>query len=105
MSMTNDEVNAKASEIANKISQAVLAGENSQDLWNLTFGAVKVLILELADEMSEWRPVETAPKDTRVIMYFSDGDMMLGHAAEWVHDEGDDYWVTHWMPLPESSGH
>jgi hypothetical protein len=47
MALTNDEVNAKASEIADKIRNAAQVGQNPQDLWNLTFGHVKVLVLEL----------------------------------------------------------
>jgi hypothetical protein len=78
--------------------------------------------------MSEWQPIETAPKDgTRVIVYpilvpslfrrtgRSDASYMrpLEPAiAYWYGPESNGYWVgvhhrdaktnpTHWMPLPE----
>jgi hypothetical protein len=56
--------------------------------------------------MSEWQPIETAPKDeTRVLLVASYGTM---HTAFW----RDGLWrcggmgqyfnnPTHWMPLPE----
>lgn len=49
---------------------------------------------------SGWQPIETAPKGERVITFFSDGDFLLCCAADWKRDEEDDYWPTHWMPLP-----
>jgi hypothetical protein len=55
--------------------------------------------------MAEWNPIETAPKGQRVIAYFSDGDILLCHVSDWRRDEGDDYWPTHWMPLPEPPSH
>lgn len=60
--------------------------------------------------MSEWRPIETAPKDSSEILVCGG----YRHAvAYW--DEDDEAWVsdyrgkgngayveaTHWMPLPE----
>lgn len=76
--------------------------------------------------MSEWQPIEAAPKDgTRVLIANDDGEMdVAGYVAEWSeHSEfvrtakdGDvfrtvrrdmGYWdavhaycPTHWMPLP-----
>lgn len=63
--------------------------------------------------MSEWQPIETAPKDGSSVLTFSPNDgyplivfwqdeMWL---IDWDHDrayglEPDDK-PTHWMPLPE----
>lgn len=66
--------------------------------------------------MSEWQPVETAPKDMRAILVFCPGmrigslqeepDMM--HIVFWKRDgfrlQDDDHFIIEpafWMPLPE----
>lgn len=67
--------------------------------------------LQAAGMVSEWRPIETAPKDDQgsQVLLWIDGDAAVGY---WLEDE----WVpndatvactafivqpTHWMPLPE----
>jgi hypothetical protein len=56
------------------------------------------------EEMMEWQPIETAPKDgTVIIVYAPDffqtaawvGNGWTNAANSWLGD------VTHWMPLPE----
>lgn len=54
--------------------------------------------------MTDWQPIETAPRDGTVIIVYAPG---LFQTAAWI----DGYWtnaceswlddVTHWMPLPE----
>jgi len=67
--------------------------------------------------VSEWQPIETAPKDgTRILLYQREGDGMddnrtvaEGAWGEWLPGEYEwcmvqqDAWTapTHWMPLPE----
>lgn len=53
--------------------------------------------------MSEWRPIETAPKDGTVIDLWVPEFGRLTN--EWFDPE-DDSWTfpgqpTHWMPIPE----
>ena len=62
--------------------------------------------------MSEWKPIETAPKGRRAILVYR-ADNRCTHAAVW--DDELKTWVhfgmggvrmvggevTHWMPLPE----
>lgn len=71
--------------------------------------------------MSDWQPIETAPKDgTRVNLwckrwrpdndsfshrwfpdcYWTKGDSMTNHNARWVNMDTA-WFATHWMPLPE----
>ena len=60
--------------------------------------------------MSEWQPIETAPKETRVLLWVpldkqkwairSGGyDLYYGR---WFYDgPQDDHQPTHWVPLPD----
>jgi hypothetical protein len=57
--------------------------------------------------MSDWQPIETAPKDgTRVLIYEPNteegGSVLLGkyEDGQW-HDLDFNRNPTHWMPLPE----
>jgi hypothetical protein len=45
--MTNEEMNAKAQELADRVKAAAAAGETPDDLQNLVFVNAKTLILEL----------------------------------------------------------
>jgi hypothetical protein len=66
-----------------------------------------ILALRLERERREWQPIETAPKDTLVIMALirrgklwrvCDG---IRSALAWYDQNGDRVFEpTHWMPLP-----
>ncbi len=61
--------------------------------------------------MSDWQPIETAPKDGTQILGFADGRMAV---VQWWEDfrywslvvcgayaDDGEWWPTHWQPLPE----
>jgi hypothetical protein len=60
-----------------------------------------------------WQPIETAPKDTVVLLFCPDLDIInrerieLGHAVSTFGRErgwSSHAWATHWMPLPAAPG-
>lgn len=70
--------------------------------------------------MSEWQPIETAPKNVAILVYPSTWGDMIASPAKWDDDKYNrkpkPYWSrrdsrrvsesrdnppTHWMPLPE----
>ena len=55
--------------------------------------------------MSDWQPIETAPKETIVLVFDPDEGVVTGSLwfSEWALDPGtraDLLHPTHWMPLP-----
>lgn len=54
--------------------------------------------------MNNWQPIETAPRNTKVLLY-SPPENLSNHPDQ-RHDirvsaPRDFCWATHWMPLPE----
>lgn len=73
----------------------------------------EVYACDEGEEMSEWQPIETAPKDgTRIVLATSD----TAYAGRWAESQYIGMWwmsgdyvaafskmnpPTHWMPLPQ----
>ena len=61
--------------------------------------------------MSEWQPIETAPRDNEKIILIWDADDKFIYQGHLLEDDEISIWVTlegfaidkptHWMPLPE----
>lgn len=63
---------------------------------------------EIADENIQWRPIETAPKDTtEVIVLVRSKVIRLGwyfapssRSQGWRDENGREIKLTHWIPMP-----
>jgi hypothetical protein len=62
--------------------------------------------------MTDWQPIETAPKDgMQILIYdplcgiqqvgFDITGSKMGLTDAWIADDGGTYLPTHWMPLPD----
>lgn len=55
--------------------------------------------------MSDWQPIETAPKDGQSILIATPSGTVISavwYAGGWDvdHTGSGENWATHWMPLP-----
>lgn len=50
-------------------------------------------------ELNQWQPIETAPKDRRILLLYEDGDVRIDW---WHHSSQQDNKIVAWTELPET---
>jgi len=67
---------------------------------------------ESQEIMSEWKPIDTAPRDGTYVLGYREGEgwMTVIYWSDYLYKGGNwralycekgDWWPTHWMPLPQ----
>ena len=59
---------------------------------------LRVLINE-CQELNPWQPIETAPKDRRILLLYQDGDVRIDW---WHHESQQGNKIVAWMEIPET---
>ena len=71
------------------------------DDFTISGGIEENYIMELLDECQElnpWQPIETAPKDRRILLLFIKGKCSVTGS---LREDQDKFNYSHWMELPE----
>lgn len=57
------------------------------------------LLINQCKELNPWQPIETAPKDRRILLLYQDGDVRV----DWWHHESQqsDNKIVAWTEIPE----
>lgn len=60
---------------------------------------IRFLIESECEELNPWQPIETAPKDRRILLLYQDGDVR----KDWWHHESQqsDNKIVAWTEIPE----
>lgn len=56
------------------------------------------VILRACKELNPWQPIETAPKDRRILLLYQDGDVRIDW---WHHESQQDNKIVAWTEIPE----
>lgn len=51
-------------------------------------------------ELTQWHPIETAPKGQTVLFLCEDGNVFKGQECSYLNYSDSFSFPTHWMPLP-----
>lgn len=105
--MTSGEAAALVAKMIDAIRAVDAADEKSEgectEVMRLA-GIARGLTHDLVVAMtSQWRPIQTAPRGERVLVYSTesmDCDVSEFHSGSWTPGEAFDGEYTHWMPLP-----
>ena len=94
--------------------QKNLSGWDLEDEYSAGYIKHGYDIIEQLRKMSDWQPIETAPKDVRILVVCMDAHRNVKHkegliqADQFDHDLGCfgkfnrySFPPTHWMPLPK----
>ena len=58
------------------------------------------LLMTECKELNPWQPIETSPKDRRILLLYEDGDVRIDW---WHHESQQDNKIVAWMEIPEPS--
>ena len=79
-----------------------ISEERLETLWNNTsYMTAKYLLRVLINECKElnpWQPIETSPKDRRILLLYEDGDVRIDW---WHHESQQDNKIVAWIEIPE----
>lgn len=56
------------------------------------------LLITQCKELNPWQPIETAPKDRRILLLYEDGDVRIDW---WHHESQQDNKIVAWIEIPE----
>lgn len=103
-------------ELVGRLEAEAESSNYQEEVLGERLNGVGALLTEAAAcirEMVEWRPIETAPHETLVVLgWFEDGvwkqDLGLASAGQrWPTGASNMWWhgsATHWLPLPPAPG-
>lgn len=57
------------------------------------------LLITQCKELNPWQPIETSPKDRRILLLYEDGDIRIDW---WHHESQQDNKIVAWTELPET---
>lgn len=57
------------------------------------------LLITQCKELNQWQPIETAPKDRRILLLYQDGDVRIDW---WHHESQQDNKIVAWTEIPET---
>lgn len=57
------------------------------------------LLITQCKELNPWQPIETAPKDRRILLLYEDGDVRIDW---WHHESQQDNKIVAWTEIPET---
>ena len=57
------------------------------------------LLITQCKELNPWQPIETSPKDRRILLLYEDGDVRIDW---WHHESQQDNKIVAWTELPET---
>ena len=56
------------------------------------------MVIDECKELNQWQPIETSPKDRRILLLYEDGDVRIDW---WHHESQQDNKIVAWIEIPE----
>lgn len=70
------------------------------ELYDIDIHVIDVLnrLIDECKELNQWQPIETAPKDRRILILYEDDDVRVDW---WHHESQQDNKIVAWTEIPE----